>query len=123
MLAEAMAAVTADTVVDTLRPDISGVDTAADMRWHMLRADALALFAAGVANVLSGVRAETHALQDAHFASLAEAGEAAGEVVIGTRTPAITVGVGVIHFTELTVIPPVGIIIILTSTDTGLTGA
>ena len=98
------------------------------MRRHMLRADTLALFAAGVANVLSAMRAETHALQGAHFARLAVVGDAAGEVVLGIRTPdipgsAITAGVGVIHITELTVIPPVGIIIILTSTDTGPTGA
>lgn len=121
MLAEAMAGVMADTAAATPLA-VTG------MRWQVLRADTLALFAVGVANVLSAMRVETHALQDADFALVAAAGDAGGEVVIGIRTPdipgsAITAGVGVIHITELTVIPPVGIIIILTSTDTGLTGA
>ena len=108
----------ADTAAAAIPPAVM------DTRWHMLRADMLALFAAGMVNVLSAMGAETHALQGAHFARVA----AAGEVAIGIRPPdipgsAITAGVGVIHITELTVIPPAGIIIILTSTDTGPTGA
>jgi hypothetical protein len=105
-----------------------------DIRSHMLRADTLALvFAAGVANVLSAMRAQTHALPGAHFARLAAGGDAAGGVVIGIRTPdipgsAITARVTVIHITDLTVTPPVGTTIhitgiILTGTDTGPTGA
>jgi hypothetical protein len=120
MLVEDMAAVTADTL--------------ADMLSRMLRADTLALvFAVGVAIVSSAMRAETHALQGAHFMRLAAAGDAAvaGEVVIGIRTMdipglAITVWATAIRITVITVIHVTDIIpgdTILTATDTGLTGA
>ena len=121
MLAEATPEVTANT---------AGVVT--DMSSHILRTGTLALvFAAGVANVLSAMRAETHVLQVAHFKGLAAAGDAAvgGEVVTGIRTmdirgSAITARVTVIHITLThpgTIIHTTGII--LTGTDTGPTGA
>ena len=121
-----MAAVMAGTVADMLRPHISGVDTVTDMPPRTLRADTLALvFAVCMATVLSAMRAETHALQDALFRRLAAAGDAAvaGEVVIGIRIMdipglAITVWVTAIHITDI--IPGVTI---LTVTDTGPTGA
>jgi hypothetical protein len=136
MPVEDMAAAMADTVADMLRPHISGVDTVTDMPSRMLRADTLVLvFAVGVATVLWAMRAETHALQGAHFTRLAAAGNAAvaGEVVIGIRTTdiprlAITAGVMAIHITDITVTAPVGTMvhitdIILTDTGTGPTGA
>ena len=112
--------------------DMAG--TVADMLSRMLRADTLALvFAVGVVTVSSGTRAETHALQGAHFTRVAAAGDAAvaGEVVIGIRTMdipglAITVWATAIRITGITVIHITDIIrgdTILTATDTGPTGA
>jgi hypothetical protein len=99
----------------------------------MLRRDTLAFaFAAGLATVLSAMRAETRAMQSAHITRLAAViGEvvAAGEVVTGIRTidlrSAITAWATVIHITGITVIHITGIIptgTILTDTGTGLTG-
>ena len=92
----------------------------------MLRADTLAFaFAAGVATVLSAMRAETRAMQGARITRLAAViGEVVptGEVVTGIRTidlrSAITAWATAIHITDI--IPPDTI---LTATDTGLTGA
>ena len=122
----------AGMVADMLRAHISGVDTVTVMLSRTLRADTLALaFVAGVAIVLSAMRAETHVLQAAHFRGLAAGGDAemAGEAVTGIRTMdtpglAITVQATAIHITvtDITDITPGDTILILTATGTGPTG-
>jgi hypothetical protein len=138
----AVAVATAGMVRDMPGPHMLGADTVTDMPLRMLRADTLVfVFAADVAAVLSAMRAETHALQGAHFTPLAAgdaavAGEVAatgevvdtGAVVIGIRTTdipglAITVWATAIHTTGITVTRITDIIPILTATDTGPTGA